>query len=111
MDRALQKITEFKDQYAIEWIQAQLKRVQRMPGARRLFRRIASASNKEQLDDYLAEVRYALTFAGLGFQVVPGNPIRLPGKKNLIHQRSTSSFDRHCPISRNQINFSPCYPS
>lgn len=69
MDRALQKITEFKDQYAIEWIQAQLKRIQRMPGASRLFRRIASASNKEQLDDYLAEVRYALTFAGLGFQV------------------------------------------
>jgi hypothetical protein len=71
MDEALQKVAEFKhqDQYAVQWIQAELERIQRMPGASRLVRRIAFASDKEQLDDYLAEVRYALIFAGLEFQV------------------------------------------
>jgi len=71
MDRALQKVAEFnhQDQYAIQWIQAELERIRQMPGASRLIRRIAAASDKEQLDDYLAEVRYALIFAGLEFQV------------------------------------------
>jgi len=69
MDKALQKTAQFGNQYAVQWVQKQFKRVQQMPGANRVFRRIASASDKEQLDDYLAEVRYALVFAGLGFQV------------------------------------------
>lgn len=46
-----------------------LGRVRLMPGADRLFRRIASASDRNQLEDYLAEVMYSLVFAGLGFQV------------------------------------------
>jgi hypothetical protein len=45
------------------------KRVQQMPGANRLFRRIASSSDLEQLKDYLVEVKYALVFAGLEFAV------------------------------------------
>jgi hypothetical protein len=74
MDKALQKVAEFnnQDQYAVQWIQAELERIQQMPGASRLFRRIASASDKEQLDDYLAEVRYVLIFAGLEFHVEIG---------------------------------------
>jgi hypothetical protein len=40
-----------------------------MPGAPRLFRQIACASEINQLNDYLAEVRYALAFAALGFQI------------------------------------------
>jgi hypothetical protein len=40
-----------------------------MPGANALFRRVASATDREQLVDYLAEVRYALIFAGLHFEV------------------------------------------
>ena len=71
MDKALRKVAEFnnQDQYAVQWIQAELGRIQRMPGASGLFRHIASAPNKGQLDNYLAEVRYALIFAGLEFQV------------------------------------------
>ena len=71
MDKALQKVAEFnqQDQYAIQWIHAELERIRQIPGASRLIRRIATASDKGQLDDYLAEVRYALIFAGLGFQV------------------------------------------
>jgi hypothetical protein len=40
-----------------------------MPGGRDLLRRVGSAPNVEQLLDYLAEVRYALVFAGLAFEV------------------------------------------
>jgi hypothetical protein len=40
-----------------------------MPGAARLFRRIARAGDVEQLDDYRAEMLYALVFAGLAFDV------------------------------------------
>ena len=69
MDKALQKIAQFGNQYAIQWVQKQFERIQRMSGANRIFRRIASASDKEQLDDYLAEVLYALVFAGLEFRV------------------------------------------
>ena len=47
----------------------QFKLVQQMPGANRIFYRIASAPDQEQLQDYLAEIRYAVVFAGLGFQV------------------------------------------
>lgn len=35
----------------------------------RVFQRIASAKDKEQIADSLAEIRYALIFAGLGFEV------------------------------------------
>jgi hypothetical protein len=69
MDKALQKIALFGNQYAIQWLQKQFACIQRMQGANRIFRRIALASDKEQLDDYLAEVKYAVVFAGLGFQV------------------------------------------
>ncbi len=44
-------------------------RVQEITKANRVFQRIASAKDKEQLLDYLAEVRYALLFIGLGFKV------------------------------------------
>jgi hypothetical protein len=40
-----------------------------MPGSKHLFRRIALTPDKEQLEDYFAEIRFALIFAGLGFQV------------------------------------------
>lgn len=47
----------------------QLERVKKMPGANRLFARIELTHDLEQREDYLAEVRFALIFAGLGFQV------------------------------------------
>ena len=49
--------------------ESRLERVQRMPGASLTFKRIANAPDKEQLYDYLAEIRYALVFIGIGFQV------------------------------------------
>ena len=71
MDKALQKVSKFyvKDKHAVQVLQKHFELIQELPGANKLFKRIASASDKEQLDDYLAEALYVLVFAGLGFQV------------------------------------------
>ncbi len=49
--------------------EARLERVQQLPGVSSTFKRIADAPDREQLCPYLAEIRYALVFVGLGFQV------------------------------------------
>lgn len=67
--KALQTASQFGNDYDIPYLQNLFERIQQMPGASRLFLRIASVSDKEQLDDYFAEIVYALVFAGLGFQV------------------------------------------
>jgi len=67
--KALQKSSQFGNDYDIYYLRTLFERVQEMPEANRLFLRIAWVSDKEQLDDYFAEVVYALVFAGLGFQV------------------------------------------
>lgn len=68
MDKALASVKRFFGEQAAQWYRKYLERVQQMPGANRLFKRIASASDKEQLEDYFAEIRFALIFAGLGFR-------------------------------------------
>lgn len=50
-------------------LERRLRRLQQMPGSSRLLKRLASASDKEQFEDYLAELQYALIFTGLQFQV------------------------------------------
>ena len=40
-----------------------------MQRASKVFTRIASAPDREQLEDYLNEIQYALIFMGVGFQV------------------------------------------
>ncbi len=69
MDKVLQRVSQLGDEYVINVLGKWFERIQRMKGANRILRRITSAPNKEQFEDYLAEVRYALIFAGLGFQV------------------------------------------
>ena len=49
--------------------ESRLERVQQLPGVSSTLKRIAAAPDREQLCDYLAEIRYALVFIGLGFQV------------------------------------------
>jgi hypothetical protein len=46
------------------------ERLNQMSGVNRLFKRIAYARDVQQLDDYRAEILYALMFAGLAFDVV-----------------------------------------
>src|SRR5918996_320146 len=69
METALERASQLISPGEILLLQKQFKRMQQMPGASGLFRRVASATDREQLADYLAEVRYALIFAGLQFEV------------------------------------------
>ena len=69
MHKALQKIELFLGEYAVQSWLKRLERFQKMPGAHQTFKRIGAVQDIEQLEDYLAEVRYALVFAALGFQV------------------------------------------
>jgi len=70
VEKALQKVVQLLGPDAAQLIwRARFERVQHMSGANQKFRRIADTSDKEQLGDYLAEVLFALIFAGLGFRV------------------------------------------
>ncbi|MFC1593007.1 hypothetical protein ACFL4C_03230 [Candidatus Omnitrophota bacterium] len=55
------------------------------------FKHIAEASDKEQLYDYLAEIKYALVFAGLGFQV-EAEPLGKKGPDLRISRDNYSAF-------------------
>ena len=69
METALERASQLVSPDEILPLQEQFERIEQMPGANGLFRRVASAADREQLGDYLAEVRYALIFAGLHFEV------------------------------------------
>ncbi len=69
MDKALRRISELNSERRAQAFRELLKLIGQMPKGNRVLRRIASASDKEQLEDCLAEVRYALIFAGLGFHI------------------------------------------
>jgi len=66
--KALQKVEKlFNKDVAQSWY-PYFRRLQLIPGANRIFKRIASSKDIEQLRDYLIEIRYTLVFVGLGFQ-------------------------------------------
>lgn len=69
MNKALQKIAEFYDDRARRIIQGYFLLLQDMPGSKRLFKRITASTSREQVEDYLAEVRYTLIFSHVGFGV------------------------------------------
>ena len=69
MEKALQNLFQLLGGDAAQLWRTRFERIRQMPSASQIFRRIANAPDKEQLGDYLAEPRYALVFAGLGFQV------------------------------------------
>lgn len=69
MERALRRIQVLAGDQRAETMEPFFEQLNRMPGANRLFKRIASARDVQQLDDYRAEILYALIFAGLSFDV------------------------------------------
>jgi hypothetical protein len=91
MEKALQNIRRLLGEEASMFWRNRLERIQQMPGASRKFKRIAAAPDKEQLDDYLAEVLYALAFAGLGFQV-EAEPLGEKGPDFRIARDNHSTF-------------------
>ena len=69
MQLALTKIRHLLgERAALRWI-TPFARIADMRGADRVFSRIASGPDRGPIEDYLAEIRYALVFAGLGFAV------------------------------------------
>ena len=68
----------------------------KMPNANSKFKRIANASDREQLNDYLAEIRYALIFVALGFQVY----VEPLGNKGPDLKISRNGYDIFVEVSR-----------
>lgn len=69
IEKAIRNTIKFVGEENLETVQRHYERVQKMPGSQRVFKRIASAPDIEQLMDYQAEVRFALIFAGLDYEV------------------------------------------
>ena len=69
MAKAMQTASRFNDSASLPWIQQLFESIQRLQGAGRLLKRIATSSDANQFADYFAEVTYALVFAGLGFNI------------------------------------------
>lgn len=71
MEKALKNLSLLlkERQWEVEFWRKCLEGIREMPRAHRIFRRITRAPDIEQLYDTLAEVKYALIFVGLGFNV------------------------------------------
>jgi hypothetical protein len=77
MEKALQNLVQVLKTDVLSWRngseesfwRSSFEVVQSMPGASRKFRSIANQHDREQLQDILAEIKYAVIFAELGFQV------------------------------------------
>ncbi|MFC2013521.1 hypothetical protein ACFLU8_01355 [Chloroflexota bacterium] len=69
MNKANQNLFLLLEKNEAQLWESRLKRVQQLPGVSSTFKRIADAPDREQMCDYLAEIRYALVFVGLRFQV------------------------------------------
>jgi len=91
VEKALQNICRLLGEKTGLFWRSRLEGIQQMPGAGRKFKRIATAPDKEQLGDYLAEIRYALVFAGLGFQV-DAEPLGEKGPDFRIARDNHSTF-------------------
>lgn len=84
--------------------ESRLERVQQLPGVSSTFKRIADALEREQLCDYLAEIRYALVFIGLGFQV----QVEPLGKKGPDLEISRDGYSAVVEVKRfRQVDLEP----
>lgn len=68
-DAAIRRASEYLDRSESEICRAWFNRIRVMPGADRLFKRVAAARDREELLDHRATAKYALIFCGLGFHV------------------------------------------
>lgn len=69
MQKAIENIRLLLGEKSATLAQSWFDGVHTINRSSRVFQRIASARDKEQIADYLAEIRYALVFAGIGFDV------------------------------------------
>lgn len=102
VEKALEKIAELLSESVARACIPHLTRIQEINGANSLFERIVCAADKETLYDYFAEVRYALVFAGLAFEI----EIEPSGKKGPDLRVSRDNHSSVVEITR----FRPIYP-
>lgn len=69
LDEALRRVSILDHTLNVRVYRMRFNKIVSMQGSERLFHRIALAVDYENLLDYMAEVNYALIFAGLRFQV------------------------------------------
>jgi len=69
MNNALENIKTFFGERGVAYYRTCFERLKTVKRVNRVFARISSAKDKEQLADYLAKIRYALIFMGLGFNI------------------------------------------
>jgi hypothetical protein len=69
VDKVIAKLRCVVGEQGSLWYVQLLEQAQRFTGATRVFDRIISASDKDQVQDYFMEVLFSLTFAGLKFEV------------------------------------------
>lgn len=66
----IEKLSQFLDANPAAYWTSRLDQIMTMPGYKAKFTRIKEASSKEELYDYLAEIRYALLFKNLQYGVI-----------------------------------------
>lgn len=69
MQKAIENVKLLLGEKSAILIQRWFEWAHKINGSNRVFRRIAFAKDEEQIADSLAEIRFALIFAGLGFTV------------------------------------------
>jgi hypothetical protein len=69
MHKAIENIRLLLGNQEATLYQKWFERTQKIKNSTRIFRRISSTKDKDQVRDYLSEIRYALIFAGLGFDL------------------------------------------
>ena len=69
MQKAIENTRKFLGEQSAVFAERWFRRAQEITKANRVFQRIASVKDKDQLLDYFAEVQYALLFVGFDFEV------------------------------------------
>jgi len=69
MDKAINKITKYLPAFDSQYLQKQFLVMNQLSGAQRIFKRISSTADKEEIKDYIIEVWYSLVFIALAFHV------------------------------------------
>ncbi len=69
MDKAINKIIQYLPAFDSQYLQKQFLVINQFPGAQRIFKRISSTADKEEIKDYIIEVWHSLAFIALAFHV------------------------------------------
>ena len=69
MDKAIKQIHQILGAEVAEFQEQCFKRIQAVRGVNNVFARIATSKDKEQIEDYLVEIRFGIVFLGLGFEI------------------------------------------